>query len=76
MAAGERDQQKRPSMHAMHRAQLVQATVLFRHYLLGKKFTLHVDHVVLLYLVSKQSLTGKLAQWMLLLQEFDFDIQH
>ena len=41
----------------------------FRHYLLGKKFTFHVDHVNLLYLVSKQALTGKLARWMLLLQD-------
>ena len=35
-----------------------------------------MDHVALLYLVSKHALTGKLARWMLLLQEFDFDIQH
>ena len=48
----------------------------FRHYLLGKKFTFHVDHVALLYLVSKQTLLGQLARWMLLLQEFEFDIQH
>ena len=48
----------------------------FKHYLLGKKFTFHVDHAALLYLVSKQSLTGKLARWMLLLQELEFDIQH
>ena len=48
----------------------------FRHYLLGKKFTFHVDHATLLYLVSKQSLTRKLARWMLLLQEFDFHIHH
>ena len=48
----------------------------FWHYLLGKKFIFHVDHTALLYLVSKQALTGKLARWMLLLQEFDFDIQH
>ena len=39
----------------------------FRYYLLGKKFTFHVDDAVLLYLVSKQSLTRKLARWMLLL---------
>ena len=25
----------------------------FHHYLLGKKFTFHVDHATLLYLVSK-----------------------
>ena len=48
----------------------------FHHYLLGKKFTFHVDHAALLYLIPKPSLTGKLARWMLLLQEFDFDIQH
>ena len=36
----------------------------------------HVDHAALLYLVEKQALTGKLARWMLLLQEFDFTIQH
>ena len=48
----------------------------FRHYLLGRRFTFHVDHVALLYLVQKQALTGKLARWMLLLQELDFAIQH
>ena len=48
----------------------------FCHYLLGRKFTFHVDHSTLLYLVDKQTLTGRLARWMLLMQEFDFDIQH
>ena len=33
----------------------------FRHYLLGQKFTFHVDHSALLYLVNKQALTGHLA---------------
>ena len=47
-----------------------------RHYLLGKKFIFHVDHTALLYLVSKQSLTGKLVRVMLLLQVFNFEIQH
>ena len=48
----------------------------FRHHLLGKKFTFHVDHSTLLYLLSKQELTTKLARWILLLQEFEFDILH
>ena len=48
----------------------------FRHYLLGRKFTLHVDHSALYYLVSKQELTSKLVRWTLLLQEFEFDILH
>ena len=48
----------------------------FWHYLLERKFAFHVDHSALLYLVSKQELTGKLARWTLLLQEFEFDILH
>ena len=48
----------------------------FQHYLLGRKFTFHVDHSTLLYLVSKQELTRKLARWTLLLQEFEFEIIH
>jgi hypothetical protein len=48
----------------------------FHHYLLGKKFMFHVDHSTLVNLVSKASLTGNLARWTLLLQEYEFDIVH
>ena len=46
------------------------------HYLIGRKFTFHVDHSALLYLVSKATLIGKLARWTLLLQEIELDIIH
>ena len=52
---------------------LIFSITKFRHYLLGRKFTFHVDHAALLYIADKSSLTGKLA---LLLQEFTFDIVH
>jgi hypothetical protein len=55
---------------------MIYSVTKFRHYLLGKKFTFHVDHLALLYLVSKALLTGKLAQWTLLLQKYEFDIVH
>ena len=48
----------------------------FWHYLLEQKFTFHVAHAALLYLVGKEAVTGKPARWMLLLQEFHFVIQH
>ena len=48
----------------------------FQHYLLGKMFVFYVDHATLLYLVSKQPVIGKLARWMLLLQELEFEIHH
>ena len=48
----------------------------FRHYLHDRKFTFHFDHSALLYLITKQSLTDRLARWMLVLQEFEFNIHH
>ena len=48
----------------------------FRHYLLSNKVVFHVDHQALIYLIKKPQLTGRLARWMLLLQEFDFSIIH
>ena len=44
----------------------------YRHYLLGYKFTFHVDHDALKYMVNKPQLSGRIARWILLLQEFDF----
>ena len=49
----------------------------YRHkYLLGHKFSFHVDHSTLIYLVSNASLTDKIARLTLLLHEFEFDIYH
>ena len=55
---------------------MVYSVTKYRHYLLGRKFSFHVDHSSLIYLVSKASLTRKIARWTLLLQEFEFDIYH
>mgnify|MGYP007065657365 CR=1 FL=1 len=55
---------------------MVYSVTKYRHYLLGRKFSYHVDHSALIYLISKASLTGKIARWTILLQEFDFNIYH
>ena len=55
---------------------MVYSVMKYRHYLLGRKFSFHVDHSALLYLVSKALLTGKIARWTVLLQKFNFDIFH
>ena len=47
----------------------------FRHYLLGNKFVFHVDHDALKYLINKPQLSGRIARWVLLLQEFNFTIK-
>lgn len=46
----------------------------FRHYLLGYKFVFHVDYDTLKYMINKPQLSGRIARWVLLLQEFDFTI--
>ncbi len=47
----------------------------FHHYLLGNKFTVVTDHEALKYLLSKPNLTGKIAWWILFLQEYEFTIK-
>ena len=55
---------------------VVWATNHFRSYLFGNSFTLITDHEPLRWLMTTQKLTGKMARWSLLLQEYDFTVQH
>jgi len=45
----------------------------FQHSLLAKKFKICIYHQALLYLVNKPCTTGRIASWLLLNQEFDFE---
>ena len=55
---------------------MIYAEKKFRHYLLGNTCVFHVDQQDLVYIVNKVILVVKIARWMLILQEFDFAIQH
>jgi hypothetical protein len=46
----------------------------FRHYLLGGKFKMFTNHSALKYLVNKPVLGGRICIWLLLFQEYDFEI--
>lgn len=48
----------------------------FRHYLLANHFIIYVDHGALLHLVNRPVVSGRIARWMLLLQEYNFEIIH
>ncbi len=48
----------------------------FRHYLLGNKFVFYVDHMALVYLVSKPQVLGIIVKWLLLFLEYDFIIMY
>jgi len=55
---------------------LVEATKAFRLYLLGRPFIFYTDHAALLWLRSFKNVEGKLARWLMRLEEFRFEIRH
>ena len=55
---------------------VVWATSHFGSYLFGNSFTLVTDHEPLKWIMTTQKLTEKLAKWSLLLQEYDFTVEH
>eukprot|EP00253_Pinus_taeda_P010631 PITA_10631 len=50
--------------------------VMWRHYLMGRKFLLHTDHHSLTNYFSQPTLNARQARWVDFLSGFDFDIKH
>jgi hypothetical protein len=46
---------------------IIYACKNFRHYLLGYDVVFHIDHDAIKYLVNKADLSGRIAQWVMLL---------
>ena len=55
---------------------LVWAVNHFRVYLLGRPFTLITDHCPLKWLKSFKDPTGRIARWLMILSEYQWDIEH
>ena len=53
---------------------MVYALQKFHHYLLGGHFEMFIDHSALKYLVNKPVLGARICRWILLFQEYDFEI--
>ena len=53
---------------------MVYALQKFRHYLLGGHFKMYTDHSTLKYLVNNPMLGGRIYRWLLLFQEYDFEV--
>lgn len=48
----------------------------FRHYLLGRKFTVRTDHSSLRWLLNFKDLDGMVGRWVMYLSTFDMVIEH
>ena len=55
---------------------LAWAVRMFRQHLHGVKFRLVTDHQPLKWLMDARDLNGQYARWQMLLQEYDFQIEH
>nr|GEV18163.1 hypothetical protein [Tanacetum cinerariifolium] len=59
---------------AIEMSAVVYAFEKFRSYLIMNRCIVHTDHSALKYLFAKKDAKARLLRWVLLLQEFDFDV--
>jgi hypothetical protein len=57
-------------------ASIVHALRKWRHYLMGKRFELRIDHNGLKYLFDQPNLNARQRKWLEFLSEYDFDINY
>jgi hypothetical protein len=57
-------------------ASIVHALKMWRHYLIGKRFELRMDHSGLKYLFEQPTLNARQTRWLEFLSEYEFDIKH
>jgi hypothetical protein len=62
--------------HDLELAAIVHALKKWRHYLMGKRFELRIDHNGLKYLFDQPTLNARQSRWLEFLCEYDFDIKH
>ena len=62
--------------HDLELVAIIHALKMWRHYLLGMRFTLIRDHSGLRYLFDHPNLKAMKARWLDTLSEFDFEIRY
>jgi len=55
---------------------IIHALKMWRHYLLGRKFTLMNNHRGLKYLFEQPNLDARKSRWLSMLNKIDFEIKY
>jgi hypothetical protein len=55
---------------------IVHALKMWRHYLMGKKFELRIDHYGMKHLFGQSTLNARKTRWLEFVSEYDFEIKH
>lgn len=63
-------------VHERELLAIIFALKQWRHYLMGRPFTIHTDHHGLQHIQTTPGLTGRRARWSELLQEYEFDLKY
>jgi hypothetical protein len=71
-----KENEKNYATHDFEFTKIVHALRKWRHYLMGRRFELRIDHDSLKYLFEKPTLNTRQSRWLEFLCEYDFDIKH
>jgi hypothetical protein len=62
--------------HDLELEAIVHALRKWRHYLMGKRFELRIDHNGLQYVFDQPNINARQSRWLEFLSEYNFDINH
>ena len=68
--------EKNYATYDLELAAIIHALKMWRHHLIGRKFTLMTDNKGLKYLLYYPNLNARQERWLAFLSEYDFEIQH
>lgn len=62
--------------HDLQLERIMHTLKMWRHYLLGRRFVLMIDHGGLRYFFNQPKLNDRQARWLALINEFSFEINN
>jgi hypothetical protein len=71
-----KEHEKNYATHGLELETIMHALRKWRHYLMGRRFELKIDHHGLKYLFEQPTLNARQSRWLEFLCEYDFDIKH